>query len=201
MKGVTKLCVSRHDVAATVSGVPRANRGDVPAGVYHVWRRAAGPTEMFRDDTDRTGFCRRLAAATAKHSWTLASFVLMPTHFHLIVEVGDNVLQPGMRDAFGPYAQEFNRRHGRSGHLRAGPYKLRRIVDDPGLEVAVRYVARNPVRKNLCLRPQDWAWSSYPGSAGLATQFPFVNDELALASFDPDRRKAVQRLRTFVEAL
>jgi len=28
-----------------------------------------------------------------------------------------------------------------------------------------------------------------------------VDDELALASFDPDRVKAVQRLRTFVEVV
>ena len=156
---------------------------------------------MYRDDTDRTLFCRRLAGTIAKYQWTLVGFVLMPTHFHLIVEVGDDVLQPGMRDMFGPYAQEFNRRHGRSGHLKAGPYKLRPIVDEVALEVVVRYVARNPVRSNLCLQPQDWTWSSYPGTAGLARQFPFVHDELALASFAEDRVQAVRRLRTFVEVV
>jgi putative transposase len=157
--------------------------------------------EMYRDDLDRTRFCRRLAITIAKHRWTLVAFVLMPTHFHLIVAVEDNRLQPGMRDAFGPYAQEFNRRHGRSGHLKAGPYKLRRLGDERSLDVAVRYVARNPVRKKLCAQPQDWVWSSYPGTAGLAPPFPFVDDELALASFDADRVKAVERLRTFVEVL
>ena len=179
----------------------RSNRGPVPEGVYHVWRRAAGPTQMYRDDTDRTLFCRRLVGTIAKYGWTLVGFVLMPTHFHLILEVDDDVLQPGMRDMFGPYAQEFNRRHGRSGHLKAGPYKLRRITDEVALEVAVRYVARNPVRAKLCLQPQDWTWSSYRGSAGLAPPFPFVDDRLALASFAEDRAEAVRRLRTFVEAL
>jgi putative transposase len=201
LKGVTKLRALRHEGGTTLRGMARPNRGPVPEGVYHVWRRSAGPTQMYRDDTDRTLFCRRLAGTIAKYQWTLVGFVLMPTHFHLIVEVGDDVLQPGMRDTFGPYAQEFNRRHGRSGHLKAAPYKLRRIIDEVELEVAVRYVARNPVRDKLCLQPQDWTWSSYRGSAGLAPPFPFVDDELALASFAEDRAKAVPRLRAFVEAL
>jgi hypothetical protein len=56
---------------------------------------------MYRDDTDRTLFCRRLARTIEKYKWTLVGFLLMPTHFHLIVEVGANMLQPGMRDTFG----------------------------------------------------------------------------------------------------
>ena len=201
MKDVANLRVSCDGRAATIDCVPRRNRGPVPEGVYHVWRRAVGPTEMYRDDTDRTLFCRRLAAAGAKYAWTIAGFVLMPTHFHLILAVSDNVLQPGMRDAFGPYAQEFNRRHGRSGHLKAGPYKLRQIVDEAGLERVVRYIARNPVRASLCIQPQDWVWSSYAGTAGLAPQFPFVRDDLVLRSFAQGRVEAVWRMRTFVEAL
>ena len=201
MKGVTKLRAFRYDRASTLRDVARRNRGPVPEGVYHVWRRTAGPTQMYRDDTDRTLFCRRLAGSIAKYNWTLLGFVLMPTHFHLILEVGHNMLQPGMRDTFGPYAQEFNRRHGRSGHLKAGPYKLRRIGDEVALDVAVRYVARNPVRAKLCLQPQDWTWSSYRGTAGLAPKFPFVDDELVLASFAEDRVQAVRRLRAFVEVV
>ena len=156
---------------------------------------------MFRDDVDRTLFCNRLAAAVKKYNWTLIAFVLMQTHFHLIVQVGDDALQPGMRDAFGPYAQEFNRRHGRSGHLKAAPYKLRRLDDEASLEVVVRYIARNPVHAELCRLPQDWYWSSYRGSAGYARAFRFVDDALALASFDEDPVKAKRRLRTFVEAV
>lgn len=156
---------------------------------------------MYRDDTDRTLFCRRLERTIEKYAWTVVAFVLMPTHFHLILEVADDVLQPGMRDVFGPYAQEFNRRHGRTGHLKAGPYKLRRIADEAGLEVAVRYVARNPVRAKLCNRPQDWYWSSYRGTAGYAEPFKFVDDELALGSFGDNPARAVVSLRTFVEAL
>jgi putative transposase len=180
-------------------GVARKKRGDVYEGTYHVWRRAAGPIEMFRDDTDRSAFCNRLARVIAKYQWVCHAFILMPTHFHLVLTVLDNVLQPGMRDAFGPYAQEFNRRWARSGHLKAAPYGLRRIEDEADFCGVVRYVARNPVRKQLCAAPQDWQWSSYPGSAGYAEPFWFVDDRAVLAMFDDDRARASWLLRVFVE--
>src|SRR4051812_10330121 len=179
--------------------MPRQSRGHVPAGVYHVWRRTNGPTSMFRDDFDRTAFCRRLARSIDKYGWSCIAFVLMRTHFHLVLDVDDDVLQPGMRDFFGPYAQEFNRRHGRYGHLRAEPYKLRRIGDDRELRAAVRYVARNPVRARACKQPQEWYWSSYRGSAGYTKPFPFVDDELVLGSLHEDVTKARVMLREVIE--
>jgi REP-associated tyrosine transposase len=154
---------------------------------------------MFRDDIDRTRFCMRLAKAIERYEWSCIAFVLMRTHFHLVLGVDDDVLQSGMRDFFGPYAQEFNRRHGRYGHLKAESYKLRRILDDRDLRGAVRYVANNPVEAGLCELPQDWYWSSYRGSAGYARPFAFVDDRDLLATLDEDVAKARIMLRHVVE--
>jgi REP element-mobilizing transposase RayT len=155
---------------------------------------------MFRDDFDRTAFCHGLHAVVATCSWTCVGFVLMPTHFHLILDVPDDVVPRGMHALFGPYAQAFNRRWSRSGHLRAAPYKLRRVEDERDLWGTSRYVARNPVRAGLCARPQDWYWSSYCDSAGYARRFPFVNERLLLATLHEDVTKARTLLREIVEA-
>src|SRR5262245_42325517 len=189
------MCRFRDDTRC----MPRQSRGRVPAGVYHVWRRAVGPTRMFRDDFDRTCFLKRLVKSINKYEWTCIAFVLMNTHFHFVLEVGDDVLQPGMRDFFGPYAQEFNRRHRRYGHLRGEPYKHRRIWDDRELSAAVRHVARNPVRGKLCAQPQDWYWSSYSGSAGYSKPFPFVDDKLMLGTLHEDVTGARILLRDLIE--
>jgi REP element-mobilizing transposase RayT len=154
---------------------------------------------MFRDDIDRTRFCMRLEKAIKRYDWTCVAFVLMRTHFHLVLEVADDVLQPGMRDFFGPYAQEFNRRHRRYGHLRAEPYKVRRVWDDRDLRGVVRYVANNPVEAGLCEVPQDWYWSSYRGSGGYEAQFPFVDDSLLLGTLHEDVSKARIMLRDVIE--
>jgi hypothetical protein len=154
---------------------------------------------MFTDALDRTGFCRRLARTIRRQRWTCIAFVLMTTHFHLVLEVEDDLLSPGMHDLWGPYAQEFNRRHRRYGHLRAEPFKLRPIYDDRGLRTVARYVAMNPVEAGLCELPQGWVWSSYAGSAGYRDPFPFVDDSLLLGSIHDDRQKAHVLLREFVE--
>lgn len=179
----------------------RKHRGPVFAGTYHVWRRTAGPIAMFRDDFDRLAFCSRLTTSMTRHKWICHAFVLMPTHFHLVVSVLTNAMQPGMRDAFGPYAQEFNRRWARSGHLKAAPYKIRPVWGDFDLHNLVRYVARNPVRDGLCTWPQDWRWSSYPGSAGYGPSFHFVDDRIILGSLHDDQARAQQLLRVLVEPL
>jgi putative transposase len=154
---------------------------------------------MFVDDTDRTDFCRRLAGTIRRHRWTCTAFVLMTTHFHFVLEVDDDVLSPGMRDFFGPYAQAFNRRHGRYGHLRAEPFKLRPLATDAGLRILAKYVANNPVEAGMCEWPQDWRWSSYAGTAGYKPQFPFVDDRLLLGSIHDDAARARLLWREIVE--
>jgi len=64
------------------------------AGIYHVTRRSAGPVEMFRDDFDRTDFCRRLERTIDKHAWTCHAFCLVGTHYHLLVEVEETHCSP-----------------------------------------------------------------------------------------------------------
>ena len=105
---------------------------------------------MFRDDVDRTDFCVRLARVIRKHDWVCHSFVLMPTHYHLLLEVDDNMLQPGMQRLNGTYAQAFNRRWGRWGHLRGDRYSAKPVESDGHFLGCVRYIARNPVEAGLC---------------------------------------------------
>jgi putative transposase len=177
----------------------RQARGTVYAGTYHVIRRSAGPIPMYRDDLDRTNFCNRLGGTIRRFKWRCHAFCLMTTHYHLLLDVDENALQPGMKVLNGPYAQEFNRRWRRSGHLRSGPYRCKRVEGVRQFVRTVRYIARNPVKAGLCGRPADWPWSSYRGSAGYAQQFWFVDDDLVLATLHEDRTEAQRLLRGICE--
>jgi putative transposase len=61
----------------------------------------------------------------------------------------------------GVYAQTFNERHERVGHLFQGRYGAVRIKSDAQLWAVLRYVGVNPVEAGLCARPSDWPWGSY----------------------------------------
>ena len=179
----------------------RPLRGSVPAGFYHVTRRSAGATPMFRDDFDRTDFCRRLVSVMKEYEWRLHAFCLMPTHYHGLLEVGENRLQDGMHDLSGGYAQEFNQRWGRTGHLKGSPYGAKPIAGDAHLLQTVKYIAWNPVEAGLCKHPAEWVWGSYRGAAGYDSGFTFVTNDFVLGCLHEDRAKAQRLLRIFVETL
>jgi REP-associated tyrosine transposase len=153
---------------------------------------------MFRDDIDRTDFCNRLARTVKDKRWRCNAFCLMTTHYHLIVDVAEDELQAAMQWLNGTYAQRFNRRHGRWGHLNGDRYACSLIETDQHMLRAFRYIALNPVVAGLCERPQDWPWSSYRGTAGYTRKFSFIDDRPIRAYFD---RSAIGQaaMREYVE--
>jgi REP-associated tyrosine transposase len=178
--------------------VPRSARGTIDPGEYHVYTRSPGKIPFFRDDDDRTDFCNRLSTVVLKLRWRCMAFALLTSHYHLVLEVEENRLQPGMKWLNGTYAQRFNKRHGRWGHLCGSRYSLVPIESRRQRMRAFRYVALNPVRAGLVERPDDWVWSSYAGTAGYAKAFPFVDDRPIRESFG-DGPDGLELLRVFVE--
>ncbi len=154
---------------------------------------------MFIDDTDRYDFCSRVARTVGRLAWICRAFCLMTTHYHLLLDVGANTLQAGMHRINGQYAQEFNKRHGRWGHLHGDRYAATLVESDAHMLRAYRYIVRNPVRAGLCASPADWRWSSYRGTAGLDAQFAFVTDEPMHQYFGSSAEAAIRELRAFCE--
>ena len=163
--------------------MPRPPR-DTGAGVFHIYTHCVwAASEHFRDDIDRLEFLRRLAAVVARSPLKCVAFCLMGTHYHLIVDVAQGLLPSAMQSLNHGYVMTFNKRHALRGHAQFGPYGARRIEGETDLLDTFKYVALNPVKANLCTRPEDWAWSSYGGTAGLAKRQPFVDDALVLKCF------------------
>jgi len=167
--------------------------------VHHVTFRSAGPVAMFIDADDRLDFLRRLAITRARFGWSCRAFCLMTTHYHLLLEVDENRLQPGMHRLNGQYAQQFNRKYGRRGHLRGDRYTPTPVETERHLIAAFRYIVRNPVRAGLCSSSAEWQWSSYRGTAGLDGRFALVDDKPIRAYFGGDSEEALRKLRDFCE--
>ncbi len=109
-------------------------------------------------------FLRTLEEACGKTGWRIHAFVLMPNHYHLVLETPEPNLVAGMRWLQGTYTTRFNRRHGLVGHLFQGRYKAISIDPDSGsyLQTACRYVHLNPVRAGLISAKEvaEYPWSS-----------------------------------------
>jgi REP element-mobilizing transposase RayT len=79
-------------------------------------------------------------------------------HYHLLLSTPRAGLAGGMKLLNGYYAQHFNRRYARSGHLFQGRYGSRLIQTDAHLLATAQYIEMNPVAAGLCATPDDWPW-------------------------------------------
>lgn len=144
----------------------RKLRIQFPGAIYHLMSRGDRREDIFRDDIDRESFVETLGDACAKTGWIVHAFVLMPNHFHLVVETPQPNLVAGMKWFLGTYTARFNRRHKLTGHVFAGRYKSLLVGGEGGyLRTVCDYVHLNPVRARLVPTEQpvaSYRWSSLP---------------------------------------
>jgi REP element-mobilizing transposase RayT len=155
----------------------RKLRVEYAGAIYHVMNRGDRRERIFVDDADRQRFVDTLGEACAKTGWQVHAYVLMPNHFHVVVETPQPNLVAGMKWLLGTYTSRFNRRHKLFGHLFSGRYKSL-IVDGSGsgyLKSVGDYVHLNPSRAKLVAADaalKSFAWSSWPAYLLAPSQRP-----------------------------
>jgi REP element-mobilizing transposase RayT len=184
--------------SATLCFMPRRPRVDAAGAIQHVIARGNAGVRIVADDEDRRELVAGLARAADRYSWRVHAYCLMDTHFHAVVETPEPTLGAGMQRLLGGYAAEFNRRHGRYGHLFGGPYSASRIETEAYAIEVCAYVVLNPVRAGLVVDPADWKWSSYRASAGLVHEPSFLETELLPAMLHSDRMRAQALYRELI---
>jgi REP-associated tyrosine transposase len=177
----------------------RAYRPLEPGGIYHVTTSAVDGFLAFRNDGDRLHFLQLLERVVSRYRWLCQAYCLLGTHYHLLLETPAPDLSRGMHRLNGSYAQSFNRRCDRRGHLFGDRFYSARVTSDGHHLELSRYIALNPVRAGLCMRPEHWEWSSYAATIGLRVPVPFLDTHGVLERFGRSREVARRRLRTFVE--
>ena len=138
----------------------RAPRNLLPAsGTYHVTGRGVDRCQIFRDDTDRRLFVARLRRLAGELEWRCFVYCLMTTHYHLLVAASLEQLSKGMQRLQGPYAQQFNAKYLRVGHLFQERFYANAVTDDLHFERAYEYICNNPVAAGMCATAGDWPWT------------------------------------------
>jgi len=179
----------------------RPLRIQFPGGIYHVTARGNARQTLFIDDVDRERFLLVLAEGVTTHHLLCHAYCLMPNHYHLLVETPDANLSRAMRHLNGLFAQYFNRRHQRPGHVLQGRFHAQVVDGDAYLRAVCRYIVLNPVRAGLAAHPREWRWSSYRATAGQAPIPPFLTVDWILSlGHARSRAEAEDRYARFVIA-
>ena len=178
----------------------RPLRNEFAGALYHVTSRGNERRPIFRNDHDRRTFLSFLGEAGARFGRSVSAHVLMINHFHLVDQTPEPNLSGGMHWLNGTYADWFNRRHKRAGHLFQGRFHAFIVEKEAHFAELLRYVVLNPVRAKMVERPEDYRWSSYRATAGLETPPSWLDVTAALVWLDPDRETANRAYREFVHA-
>jgi putative transposase len=121
---------------------------------------AASTGETFSSDVDRATYLKLMFHVLPEAGVRLLGWCLMPNHVHLIAIPSDeNSLAVLLRRVHGRYAQYYNAKAGRIGHLWQNRYFS--CMLGPGhLVRALLYVDLNPVRGGLVQSAASYVWSS-----------------------------------------
>jgi REP-associated tyrosine transposase len=137
----------------------------VAAGVpHHVTQRGNNRQDIFLVDEDRRFYWAALTANSRRHGLRVVGYCLRTNPVHLVVvpERPDS-LRRSLQRTHSHYAQRFNRRYGRSGHLWQGRFYSCPLGRDH-LVTAVAYVDLNPVRAHIVGRADHYPWSQRRGT-------------------------------------
>lgn len=186
----------------------RPVRIEFPGAHYYVTSRGLNPDQtetpnekvVFRDIEDRSVFLNVLAGVVDRFGWVIHSYVLLDSHYHLVVECPKANLSKGMRQLNGVYTQHFNRRHQDDGPLFQGRFKSVLFEPSEYLLPLCRHAVLNPVRLKLSKSAQQYRWSSHRALSGLVQLPSFHSSERVLGHFGKREKESQKKFKEYVKA-
>ena len=151
---------------------------------YHVTSRGNERKAIYRDDRDRRHFIELFAGWRELFRLRLHAYVLMPNHYHLLLQTQEANLSRAMQWLNTSYTIWFNRRHQRAGHLLQGRFKAVVVDADTWALGLSRYVHLNPVRTHQMELDKEQQRAHRRGLAERASS-EVVQERLALLRHYP----------------
>jgi putative transposase len=97
-----------------------------------------------------------------KRNIELVAFVIMPNHFHLLVQnLDDKILSVYMHRVLTAYSKYFNTKYRKKGHVFEGPFKSVHIKNNVQILHLSAYIHKNPKE----IRGWENTYNKYPYSS------------------------------------
>ena len=140
--------------------MPRQPRTKSKSKVYHCILRGINKQDIFFEKQDYFKFQEILKRSKKIFSYKLYSYVLMPNHIHLEIKDEFHKLSKVMQHIATSYAQYFNKKYKRTGHVFENRYLSKNVETSSYILNLVRYIHQNPVKAGIG-KIDKYEWSSY----------------------------------------
>jgi len=129
--------------------------------IYHAYNRCAVQGRIFHTEQDFIHFMMLLTRYAEKFAVDIYHWVIMHTHFHLLLELEEPSVISGFMGAIAhAYTHYHHKNFGTRGFLWQGRFKLQPVQRERYLRACGRYIENNPVRAKIVEDPCDYPWSS-----------------------------------------
>ncbi len=106
------------------------------------------------------------------------AFVLMSNHFHLLISDPEGQISLAMRWFMTETARHINYHMNSKNHIYGQPHRRSLILSYHHYTHAYKYIYRNPIEAGICMRVEDYPYSSLRGLFGFQKlNFP-VSDHI-----------------------
>lgn len=142
----------------------RLPRLDSPGARHHVMNRGARHEPILASEDAKQVFLTLLADLPQRFGIAVHGYVLMPNHYHLMLETVTGELPRAMRHLGGEFARRLNTELHWDGPVFKGRYRNRIVGTDSYWRHLLAYLHLNPIRAGL---GEDYLrWSSHPAYVG-----------------------------------
>jgi REP element-mobilizing transposase RayT len=136
----------------------RTGRRSIAGQIYLVTFHTAGRAPVFAEPRHAMDACRTMSSPEAWPASRLLAWVLMPDHWHGLIELGDEALPLSVARLKAMSSRQLRVSLTDVGQVWAAGYHDRALRREVHVLNAARYLVLNPVRAGLVRRPGDYAY-------------------------------------------
>lgn len=174
----------------------RANRHFVAGQVWHITQRCHNKDFLLRYAIDRRRWMYWLFQARRRYNLCILNYVVTSNHVHLLLQdCGNNSIPSAIQLLASRTAQEFNKRHGRSGSFWEDRYHATAVQSDSHLLRCMAYIDMNMVRARRVEHPSEWLESGYYESLHPKKRGSRIDSTKLLSVLGFDSRSELQAAR------
>ena len=122
--------------------------------------RGINGQNIFEDEEDKERYISTMERYKKEHNFELYAYCLMNNHIHLLIKENKIEVAKIMKCIGTSYVYYYNWKYERNGHLFQDRYKSETVEEEPYLLTVYRYILNNPVKAKLCVKAEDYKWSS-----------------------------------------
>ncbi|MBF8982947.1 transposase [Lutibacter sp. B2] len=180
--------------------MPRTARIKSEDSMYHIMIRSISELKLYKENSDKEKYLYLIQKYQYKFGFKIYSYCLMDNHGHLLIDANGADVSRIMHSINQCYAQYFNRKYKRHGHVFQDRFKSKIINDDKYLLALSAYIHNNPKdieEYNHCVEKYEYS------TLGIYLQlkkdrYNIVDSKYILQMFSPKIEKAKKSYKEFI---